>query len=146
MKDEAQIDGYLGTPLKKARLGLEQPRRSKMRRLMTIAAAVASIAGSAEIGGSAQAGAMPNAGVGMAANGALPFEKVQYYGGGYQYCWGNGWHGPGWYRCGYPWRSGYGWGGGYGWQGRSVGGGYRFPSGNDNDYGGHARHSHRDWR
>ncbi len=27
----------------------------------------------------------------------------------------NGWHGPGWYRCGFAWRSGYGWGGFYGW-------------------------------
>jgi hypothetical protein len=27
----------------------------------------------------------------------------------------DGWHGPGWYRCGYSWRRGHGWGGVYGW-------------------------------
>ena len=89
-----------------------------MRRLMTIAAAAASIAGSAEFGNNAQAASFPNASLGVAANAALPLEKVQYYWGGYNYCWyGNGWRGPGWYWCGYPWRYGYGWGGGYGWNG-----------------------------
>ncbi len=29
----------------------------------------------------------------------------------------DGWHGPGWYRCGYSWRDGLGWGGVYGWHG-----------------------------
>src|SRR5690242_20008198 len=27
----------------------------------------------------------------------------------------DGWHGPGWYRCGWAWRRGLGWGGIYGW-------------------------------
>ncbi len=81
-----------------------------MRRSMIIAAAVASLAGSAEIGGSAQAGSLPNAGLGVLANGAL---SVQYAWGGRNYCWyGNGWQGPGWYWCGYAWRNGFGWGGG----------------------------------
>jgi hypothetical protein len=72
-----------------------------MRRLMIIAAAVASLAGSAEIGGSAQAGSLPNAGLGVLANGAFPLEEVQYAWGGRNYCWyGNGWQGPGWYWCG----------------------------------------------
>ena len=83
-----------------------------MRRLMTIAAAAASIAISAEFG-TAQAASFPDANLGVAANGDLPLEKVQYFWGGYNYCWyGNGWQGPGWYWCGYPWRYGYGWGGG----------------------------------
>jgi hypothetical protein len=33
----------------------------------------------------------------------------------------DGWHGPGWYRCGFAWRSGYGWGGTYGWMGWEYG-------------------------
>jgi uncharacterized cupredoxin-like copper-binding protein len=47
-----------------------------MRRLITIAAAVVSLAGSTEIGGSAHAGAMPNTGVGVAANGTLQLEPL----------------------------------------------------------------------
>ena len=27
----------------------------------------------------------------------------------------DGWHGAGWYRCGWKWRHGLGWGGVYGW-------------------------------
>jgi hypothetical protein len=92
---------------------LETLKEKYMRRLMTIAAAAASIVGSAEFGNNAQAASFPNASLGVAAIAALPLEKVQYYWGGYNYCWyGNGWRGPGWYWCGYPWRYGYGWGGG----------------------------------
>lgn len=88
-----------------------------MLRFKTIAAAVVLAAG-AGLGGTAQAGPMPNAGVNAPASEALPLEAVQFYWGGYNYCWySNGWNGPGWYWCGYPWRRGYGWGGGYGWRG-----------------------------
>ena len=35
---------------------------------------------------------------------------------GHRYCfYFNGWHGPGWYRCGFALRRGLGWGGVYGW-------------------------------
>ena len=35
-----------------------------------------------------------------------------YFWGGRNYCWyGGGWHGPGFYWCGYAWRRGWGWGG-----------------------------------
>lgn len=45
-------------------------------------------------------------------------EPVQYMYGGQRHCWyPNGWHGPGWYWCGYAFRRGLGWGGGEGWQG-----------------------------
>ena len=45
-------------------------------------------------------------------------QKAQYIYGGRNYCWYlDGWHGPGWYWCGYSWRRGYGWGGGDGWRG-----------------------------
>ena len=43
--------------------------------------------------------------------------------GGHQHCWyDGGWHGPGWYWCGYAHRSGYGWGGPAGWNGWGGGG------------------------
>ncbi len=51
----------------------------------------------------------------------LPLEPAQYDWGGQPYCWYfEGWRGPGWYRCGNPWRRGYGWGGGHGWRGWDV--------------------------
>lgn len=41
---------------------------------------------------------------------------------GNRYCfYFNGWHGPGWYRCGFSWRRNLGWGGEYGWQSWSYG-------------------------
>jgi hypothetical protein len=41
---------------------------------------------------------------------------------GYRYCfYFNGWHGPGWYRCGFAWRRNLGWGGEYGWQSWTYG-------------------------
>jgi hypothetical protein len=59
--------------------------------------------------------------------GATPvsnIEKVQLvvqFHLGRRYCWyPTGWHGAGWYRCGYRWRRGLGWGGVYGWQGWVV--------------------------
>jgi hypothetical protein len=53
-------------------------------------------------------------------------QPVQFYAwGGRNYCWyPDGWHGPGYYWCGYRYRRGYGWGGGFGWHGWG-GGGYR---------------------
>ncbi len=52
-------------------------------------------------------------------------QTVQYFWGGRNYCfYGDGWHGPGYYWCGYRYRRGYGWGGGYGWHGWGRGGGY----------------------
>jgi hypothetical protein len=41
-----------------------------------------------------------------------------YFWSGHRYCWyDDGWQGPGWYWCGYPWRDGIGWGGPFGWRG-----------------------------
>jgi hypothetical protein len=49
---------------------------------------------------------------------ASDVQQVQFLFGGREYCWyDGGWHGPGWYWCGYAFRRGYGWGGGYGWHG-----------------------------
>jgi len=60
--------------------------------------------------------------LGVAANGLNLLEQTQYIYGGRRYCWyRGGWHGPGWYRCGYARRHGLGWGGGTGWQGWQQG-------------------------
>jgi hypothetical protein len=41
---------------------------------------------------------------------------------GRRYCfYFEGWHGPGWYRCGFAWRRGIGWGGVYGWNSWTYG-------------------------
>ena len=41
---------------------------------------------------------------------------------GRRYCfYFDGWHGAGWYRCGFAHRRNLGWGGEYGWQGWSYG-------------------------
>src|SRR5262245_20328992 len=62
--------------------------------------------------------ANPN-GVRAAIDALSMVDNVQaYVVDGRRYCWfDDGWQGPGWYWCGYPWRYGYGWGGGYGWRG-----------------------------
>ena len=60
--------------------------------------------------------------LGAAADGLNMVEQTQYIYGGRRYCWyRGGWHGPGWYRCGYARRHGLGWGGGTGWQGWQQG-------------------------
>ncbi|MDB5734072.1 MAG: uncharacterized protein JWP16_334 [Alphaproteobacteria bacterium] len=56
---------------------------------------------------------------------AAPAAEAQYW-GGHRYCWyDGGWHGPGYYRCGWRLRHGFGWGGGIGWNGWGGGGHYR---------------------
>lgn len=45
-------------------------------------------------------------------------ERTAYFYGGAQYCfYAAGWHGPGFYQCGFAYRRGYGWGGPAGWRG-----------------------------
>jgi len=56
---------------------------------------------------------------------AIPsdLEQAQFFLGGQNYCWyDDGWHGPGFYWCGYAFRRGLGWGGGAGWHGWQRGG------------------------
>jgi hypothetical protein len=49
-------------------------------------------------------------------------QTAVYVVSGRRYCfYFDGWHGPGWYRCGFAWRSGLGWGGAYGWRGWHYG-------------------------
>jgi hypothetical protein len=56
-------------------------------------------------------------------------QKAQFMYNGRNYCWyDGGWHGPGWYWCGYAFNTGFGWGGPMGWHnwhgvGRSFHGG-----------------------
>src|ERR1700733_11565270 len=54
----------------------------------------------------------------------MPVEKTQFFFGGRNYCfYYDGWHGPGFYWCGYAYREGLGYGGGGGWHGWGGGGG-----------------------
>jgi hypothetical protein len=78
-----------------------------------------------------KAQAMPLDGLGQAADGLSTVEKTQFFYLGRDYCWyPDGWHGPGFYWCGYAWRSGFGWGGPIGWRGwRPHSGGFVGPRG-----------------
>jgi len=72
----------------------------------------------------ANANAMPlNSGVGDAADRVSAVEQTQFIYLGRNYCWyPDGWHGPGFYWCGYAYRAGLGWGGPIGWRGWRHGG------------------------
>lgn len=60
-------------------------------------------------------------GLRAAIDGVSITEQAQFLFGGRQYCfYPNGWHGAGWYRCGFHLRRGLGWGGPMGWQGWSY--------------------------
>jgi len=87
--------------------------------ILTIAAVAASVF---VLG---KADAMPlNSGLGDAADRVSAVEKTQFFYLGREYCWyPDGWHGPGFYWCGYNYRAGYGWGGPIGWHGWRGGGG-----------------------
>jgi hypothetical protein len=91
-----------------------------MRRfVITIAAATAFVAGAPIMGASVGAAPIvaPEA-IRAATDSMNVVESVQFIWAGRDYCWyDDGWHGPGWYWCGYAFNSGYGWGGGYGWHG-----------------------------
>jgi hypothetical protein len=84
-----------------------------MRRSLIAVAAASVLATIASV----QAQAMPRASL-PAGAGGLPVEKTQFIFGGREYCfYPAGWHGPGFYFCGYAWRRGFGWGGPVGWRG-----------------------------
>jgi hypothetical protein len=45
-------------------------------------------------------------------------QKTEFLFGGHKHCWyDEGWHGPGWYWCGYAHKKDHGWGGPEGYQG-----------------------------
>lgn len=109
-----------------------------MRRITTTLVAAAAVIGVAASLVTQADAAMSDGAIGarqvLAKN--VDVERVQFFFGGQNYCWYlSGWHGPGWYWCGYAWRHGYGWGGGYGWNG------WRQPGWN-----GGRRRSDGDWR
>jgi hypothetical protein len=87
--------------------------------------------------------AAPAGGLDNAASGLGLVEQTQFIIGGRNYCWyDGGWHGPGWYWCGYAYRSGYGWGGPVGFHGWAHGGRGRFRGGRrgGSSHGGHHHH------
>jgi hypothetical protein len=76
---------------------------------------------------------------GVDAAGVPPmWRDVQFLFGGRNYCWyPNGWHGAGYYWCGYAYRRGLGWGGPVGWHGWRGGG---HGGGDHGGFGGSGRH------
>jgi hypothetical protein len=88
-----------------------------MRKLALILLATSALV----VGGSAYA--MPIGSVKPASDAVSPIEKsAVYIVEGNRYCfYFDGWHGPGWYRCGFAFRRGLGWGGSYGWHGWRYG-------------------------
>lgn len=92
-----------------------------------VSAAVLTVVGAALLSTGATAAPLAPAQNVPAANQQLPIETVQsYYHRSHRYCFYlDGWHGPGWYRCGYHHRKGYGWGGPSGWNKWSHNQGHR---------------------
>jgi len=74
----------------------------------------------------------------------VSLQKAQWLWGGRNYCWyPGGWHGPGYYWCGYASRRGIGWGGPAGWHGWRYDQGVRGDRGWRGDRG--DRGLHRGW-
>src|SRR5690349_9738854 len=93
--------------------------RGQMPRLKFLVTAMA-FAGAALASGSAGAATLGAAGSVRAAvdSIALTDHVAVYVFEGRRYCfYPDGWHGPGWYRCGFRTRVGIGWGGPVGWHG-----------------------------
>ena len=87
-------------------------------RYSKIAMASAFAVGALSIVGTANAGPITATGVSPAVDRLTAVEQVQFVYGGRRHCWyPEGWHGPGWYWCGYHHRRGFGWGGEEGWNG-----------------------------
>jgi hypothetical protein len=85
--------------------------------LLVAAAALAAVATQANAG-TFPVNKLDTAGSDLVDTVALRF----YVHEGRRYCfYFNGWHGPGWYRCGFAFRRGLGWGGTYGWNDWSYG-------------------------
>ena len=101
-----------------------------MRKLLLTAAALA-LAASSLLAPKADAMSLgAPSGVRSAADSLGIVEKSQYFYGGRNYCWyPDGWHGPGFYWCGYAFREGFGWGGPVGWRGWRGGVGPRWRGG-----------------
>jgi hypothetical protein len=92
-----------------------------MKGLTLVVAAAAFVAVVAQ----ANAASFPVSGRDPALTGNDAVKRVAvrvYVHHGHRYCfYFSGWHGPGWYRCGFAWRRGLGWGGAYGWNAWTYG-------------------------
>ncbi len=90
-----------------------------MTKMKLLIAGAAAITAGAVIAPAAQAGSFgPSSGLGSVADSLGAPETVQYMWHGRRHCfYPDGWHGPGWYWCGYAHRRGAGWGGPRGWHG-----------------------------
>jgi hypothetical protein len=99
----------------------KRPIREKtMRKIIIASAAVIALAASGSLmSGLAEAGATGlSYGIRAAVDDLNMVENAQFLFEGRQHCWyARGWHGPGWYWCGYAYRRGLGWGGEAGWNG-----------------------------
>jgi hypothetical protein len=116
-----------------------KPAEQKMRYVVAAATAAAVLVGG---GAAASAQAAPNL---VGDPNFQPAAVGVYFWGGHNYCWYNGWRGPGWYWCGYGARRGFGWGGGYGWRGW-VHPGWRGGYGWRRGYAWHRGWAHPGWR
>jgi hypothetical protein len=89
--------------------------------MRTLTLAVA--AGALLVATQANAGSFPVNKLTGAESGLVDQVAVRVYvHEGRRYCfYFDGWHGPGWYRCGFAWREGIGWGGVYGWNSWTYG-------------------------
>ena len=100
--------------------------RNRLTASLSIAAAIVGM-GSPLMAGAANADPAPPSETSFDANlsdavnrgdVAPTLQDAQYLWAGRNYCWyPGGWHGPGYYWCGYAWRQGFGWGGPVGWNG-----------------------------
>jgi hypothetical protein len=90
-----------------------------MRNLVLVGAAAAVLfAGGMQVSTRAEAATGMFDGVRGAVERLDLIERAQFIYLGRQHCfYPDGWHGPGWYWCGYNWRRGFGWGGPEGWRG-----------------------------
>lgn len=81
------------------------------------------VAGAMLVATQANAGNFPVNNMSGAGNSLVDRVAVRVYVyEGHRYCfYFDGWHGPGWYRCGFAFRRGLGWGGEYGWNSWSYG-------------------------
>src|SRR5262245_49208378 len=111
---------HSGTNIKSARCIASggQQEDTPMRRL-TLAVA----AGALLVATQASAGSFPVNKLAGTETGLVDQVAVRVFvHGGQRYCfYFDGWHGPGWYRCGFAWRRGLGWGGVYGWNSWTYG-------------------------
>jgi hypothetical protein len=90
---------------------------------LALLAAAALVAGMASFGVAQAAPAGGPVALGTASGELNMVQDAQFIFGGHNYCFYiDGWHGPGWYWCGYRHRRGYGWGGGEGFHGWHRGG------------------------